>query len=393
MKILQVSQSFYPCFASGGVARVVYEVSKELVAMGHEVTVYTTDGCIEVTPNNKHAKNIEGLKVYYFKNISKKIKSKFQIANPFYLPIIARKEIKNYDIIHIHEHRTILAVIICYYAKKSNIPYIIQAHGSVMPIFQKTNLKKFFDRLWGYNILKNASKVIALTNTELEQYKKMGVNEEKIDIIPNGINLSILDQIPEKGKFRQKYSINENEKIILYLGRIHKRKGIDILLNAFPDISDNLSHVKLVIVGPDDGFLKTIENQSKTLIKEGKVIITGPLYDEEKWEAYTDADVLVYPAIHEIFGLVPFEAILCDTSVVVTKNDGCGELVEKVNCGNLVEYGDTQGLIDVVSYIFKNLDKQSKLIENGKKYIINNLNWEKIASEVEKVYENCIRNL
>lgn len=151
--------------------------------------------------------------------------------------------------------------------------------------------------------------------------------------------------------------------------------------------------MKLVIVGPDDGFLNTIKKQAKDLIKDGKILITGPLYDEEKWEAYTDADLLVYPAIHEIFGLVPFESILCDTPIVVTKNDGCGELVEKLNCGYLVEYGDTQGLTEAINYILKNLDKQSKLVEAGKNYILNNLEWEKIANEVEKVYENCIRNL
>ena len=56
MKILQVCQSFYPCFASGGVAKVAYDISKELVSKGHEVTVYTTDGCTEVNANNKHPK-------------------------------------------------------------------------------------------------------------------------------------------------------------------------------------------------------------------------------------------------------------------------------------------------------------------------------------------------
>lgn len=393
MKILQVSQSFYPCFDSGGVPRVAYEISKELIAMGHEVTVYTTNSCIEINANNKHPQKLENMTIYYFKNLSRRLRSKFQIANPYYIPFIARKEIKNYDIIHIHEHRTILAVIVHYYAKKNNVPYIIQSHGSVMPFYQKTLLKKLFDRLWGYNILHDASKVIAVTNTELEQYKKMGVDEKKIVVLPNGIDLSILDHLPDKGKFRRKYSIKENEKIVLYLGRIHKIKGIDILLNAFLEITKELNDVKLVIVGPDGGFLKTIEKQAKTLIDNGKVLITGPLYSEEKWEAYTDADVLVYPAIYEIFGLVPFEAILCDTPVVVTKNVGCGELIEEINCGYLVEYGDTQGLMDVISNIFENPDKQSKLVETGKKYIINNLNWKKIANEVEKVYENCIRNI
>ena len=394
MKILQISNSFKPAWETGGTTRVVYEISCALFNKGHSVTIYTTDrGQKRVEIKKNRPVPVDNLIVYYFRNISNFMSMKMNIVTPYYLFFVARKQIKNFDIIHIHEHRTFLAVIVSYFAKKNNVPYIVQAHGSVMPFFQKTRFKRIFDKLWGNKILKNASKFIALTETESEQYKKMDIIERKIEIIPNGINLSFLNHLPQKGKFRHKYSINENEKIVLYLGRIHKRKGLDILLNAFLNISNELNHVKLVIVGPDDGFLNTIKKQAKDLIKDGKILITGPLYDEEKWEAYTDADLLVYPAIHEIFGLVPFESILCDTPIVVTKNDGCGELVEKLNCGYLVEYGDTQGLTEAINYILKNLDKQSKLVEAGKNYILNNLEWEKIANEVEKVYENCIRNL
>ena len=86
MNILQVSQSFYPCFDAGGVVRVVYEISKELTAKGHNVTVYTTDGC---TKRLKVEKNIpvpvEGIKVYYFSNLSNKLKIKLKITTPYHL--------------------------------------------------------------------------------------------------------------------------------------------------------------------------------------------------------------------------------------------------------------------------------------------------------------------
>lgn len=394
MKILQLSNSFKPSWEAGGTTRVVYEISRNLNIRGHDVTVYTTDrGQKRVEVQKNRPVELDNLIVYYFRNISNYIAMKINIITPYYLYFIARTQVKTFDIIHIHEHRTFLAVIVCYFAKKNNVPYIVQAHGSVMPFYQKTLFKRVFDKLWGNNILNNASKLIALTKTESKQYRSMGIHKNKIKIIPNGINLHDFINLPEKGEFRKKYNIKPNEKIILYLGRIHKRKGIEILLNAFSEILNELNQVKLVIVGPDDGFLKTIKNQAKTLRITDKILITGPLFDEEKRQAYTDADLLVYPAIHEIFGLVPFEAILCDTPIVVTKNDGCGELVEKINCGYLVEYGDTEHLIDIISYILMNLDKQSNFIENGKKYILKDLNWEKISMEVEKVYENCICDL
>jgi len=394
MRILQISNSFKPAWEAGGTTRVVYDISCGLKSRGHDVTVYTTDrGQKRVEAKKNRPVRVDNLIVYYFSNISNYIAMKLNIVTPYYLFFIARKHVKDFDIIHIHEHRTFLAVIVSYYAKKYNIPYIVQAHGSVMPFYQKTLFKKIFDKFWGNNILNNASNLIALTDIESKQYKKMGITEDRITIIPNGINVSDYQNLPKKGEFRKEYNIKLDEKIILYLGRIHKRKGIEILLDAFFEILNELNPVKLVIVGPDDGFLKTIENQAKALKIDVKILITGPLFDEEKRKAYTDADLLVYPAIHEIFGLVPFEAILCNTPVVVTKNDGCGELIEKINCGYLVEYGDTKSLIDTISYVLKNLDKQSTFIENGKKYISNDLNWEKISKEVEKVYENCIRNI
>jgi glycosyltransferase involved in cell wall biosynthesis len=216
MNILQVSPSFYPCFDFGGVVRVVYEISKELESKGHNVTVYTTDGC---TKRLKVEKNVlvqlDGIEVYYFRNLSNKLKTKLKIGTPYYLFRIIRKDIKNFDIIHIHEHRTILAVIVHYYAKKNNIPYIVQSHGSVMPYYQKTWFKKLFDKLWGKKILTDASKLIALTETESKQYEVMGGDGEKIEIIPNGIIYDVYENLPKKGEFRKKYNIKNDEKIIL----------------------------------------------------------------------------------------------------------------------------------------------------------------------------------
>ena len=110
----------------------------------------------------------------------------------------------------------------------------------------------------------NASKVIALSQTETQQCKDMGSPEGKITVIPNGINLSEYSNLPLKGSIKKKFSINENEKIILYMGRIHRIKGVDILLKAFADVTR--SHdAKLLMVGPDDGYLSTCKNLARQL--------------------------------------------------------------------------------------------------------------------------------
>nr|WP_054859007.1 glycosyltransferase [Methanobacterium formicicum] len=138
--------------------------------------------------------------------------------------------------------------------------------------------------------------MIALNNTELSLYEKFGLNKKKVQIIPNGISLVKEDILQKKGLFRIKYQINEDQNIILYLGRIHESKGIDLLIRAFSDLKTSVNKSKLVIVGPDDGFMPKIETLVKKLKIKNDVIFTGPLYGDEKKMAYLDADIFVTPS-------------------------------------------------------------------------------------------------
>jgi len=391
MNILQVTHSFHPCYQAGGVVKVAYEISRALVKRGHKVTVITTDGCKPRLVVKKNSDvDIEGISVWYFQNISNYMRIKFKIATPYFLPVFLKKQIKNFDIIHIHEHRTLLAIVAHHYAKKYDIPYIIQAHGSVLPFFEYQNLKKLYDFIWGDKILRDASKFIAVSKVERDQYVKMGMPEDKIEIIPNGIDISEYKTLPEQGKFRKKYGIRSDEKVILYLGRVHKRKGIDFLINGFSRVLNKYQDVRLVIAGPDGGFLDILTKQIETLKIKEKVIIAGPLSKEEKIEAYVDADVVVYPGIGEIFGLVPFEAIMCGTPVIVTDDCGCGEIIKEGQCGSIITYGDIAGLSTKITEIFTNPPDAEEKVKQGKQYIKEWLLWETNISKFEDLYANCL---
>ena len=387
MKILQVTNFFKPSWESGGPARVAYEVSKELIERSHEVTVYTTDGYTSRLRVKKNKPvDVDGIKTYYFSNLSNYLVRKMVLMSSYYLPIVARREIMDFDVIHIHEHRTVLATIIHHYAKKYGIPYIIQTHGSVLPIFQKQGLKKIFDLLFGYKILKDASKVIALTKTEAGQYKKMGVDEDKIEIVSNGIDLIEYDNLPKRGEFRRKYLIRNDEKMILYLGRIHKFKGIDLLVNAFADLVKELDDVRLVIAGPDDGFLSTLKKQIEDLKIGDKVLFTGPLYEREKLKAYVDADVYVLPSVYEIFGITVLEACACGTPVIVTDRCGIAEVVNG-KVGYAVEY-DKGKLRDAIIKVLRGEGLRRGFGEEGKRLVMEKFGWSAIIKQIEKIYEN-----
>ena len=229
MKILHVAHFFYPCFSAGGVVNASFQIASKQKE-GNEVKVYSSDSCKERMkfPDGRYDVDVEGIKVDYFKNLSNRFKLATMLDTPLAAPFRIRKDIKNHDIIHIHEHRQTLAIIASHYASKNNIPYIVQAHGSVLPFFQKEGLKHLFDKVFGFKILHNASCVFALTEVEKEQYLKMGVDEDKIEIVPLGINLEEYKNLPSRGIFRSKFNIGDDDKLILFVGRLHEIKGLDL---------------------------------------------------------------------------------------------------------------------------------------------------------------------
>ncbi|MCK4733875.1 MAG: glycosyltransferase [Methanophagales archaeon] len=386
MKILQVYPYFYPAWSYGGVTRVAYEISRRLADRGHEVTIYATDALDNKSrvTKNTNPTYIDGMKVYYFKNLSNYLTYKHHIPLPLGMPFRIKEEVKKFDVIHLHGYPHSLNVLVHYYAKKYGVPYVLQAHGAVLPFFQKQRLKKIFDIFFGYKMLRDASKVIASTKIEAGQYKKMDVDEDKIEIVPNGIDLSEYDNLPERGEFRRKYSIRDDEKIILYLGRIHKIKGIDLLVDAFAELIKVMDNVKLAIVGPDDGFLSTIKKQIEDLKVGDKILLTGRIPEKDKLGAYVDADVYVLPSVYETFPISVLEACACGTPIIVTDRCGIANIVNN-NVGYVVKYNKNP-LQDTIFKILTNVELRRYFGEGGKKLVREKFSWDIVVEQLEKIY-------
>ena len=386
MRILLVISSFPPAYAYGGPAKVAYEISKELVKKGHEVTVYATD-VYDARSRLRYDDNpiwVDGIEVYHFKNVSNELAHRNLATAPM-MALALNRNIKDFDIVHLHEYLSFQAMLVHRYAKKHGVPYVLQAHGSLPRIIEKQRLKKLYDWVWGDDMVKDASKAIALTKTEAEQYKKMDVDEDKIEIVPNGIDLSKYDNLPKRGEFRGKYSIGDDEKIILYLGRIHKTKGIDLLVKAFADISKELNNVRLVLVGPDDGYRQSLEEHTQELKIGNKVLFTGFIANEEKMAAFVDADVFVTPSFLG-FPVTFLEACACGTPIITTnKGDKLDWIHDKV--GYVVEY-DKDPLRDAIIKILSDEELRVRFGEEGKKLVREKLNWSGIVKKLENVYKH-----
>jgi len=375
-----------PVFSApfGGPVRVVRSISKEL-AKGHEVTIYTTSAL-------DHRRDFKGLpteveldgyRVVYFPRI-------FRFSGFNVSPTMARalrKTLREFDIIHLHSWRQFQDVIVHYYAKRYGVPYVLQTHGSLPRIMAKQRLKWIYDVSFGYSLLRDASKVIALSRTEAQQYRGMGVPEEKIEVIPNGIDLSEYGDLPPKGSFKKKFSIDNDEKIILYLGRIHRIKGIDILVKAFANVIEKLDDVRLVVIGPDDGYLGELEALIKTLKIRDYVLILGPLYGRDKLEAYVDADVYVLPSRYETFPMGLLEAYACGKLVVASRVGGLKDLVVDGETGLLVEPGDVKQLARSMLCLLNDDDEPEEISLKGRDIVRENFAIEKVVDRLERLYE------
>ena len=380
MKILQVVQFFSP--NHGGSARSSYEISKQLQKKGHEVTVLTTD--FQIT--NDFIDSLDGVEVIPFHcqlNIGGLLIS--SSMNEY-----LKENIDKFDMIHMHNFRTYQNIVVHYYAKKHGIPYIVQPRGSI-PTIRKSKQKKLFDMLFGHAIIKDARKIIASSKIESNQFWDVfpDLNNEIVVHIPNGINLETYQNLPIKGKFKKRYSINTNEKIILFLSRIHERKGADGLIEAFSGLKNKLENVKLVIAGPDEGYLDNLKSIVSKLDIEEKVIFPGPLYEKDKLEAYVDADVFVLPSKdrYESFGNVVLEACACGTPVIVTNNCGISEWITD-DVGYVVEY-DKDQITNAIYEILVNAELSSSYKRNRKDFI-NYFIWDDIVTKIENAYLECL---
>jgi glycosyltransferase involved in cell wall biosynthesis len=335
---------------------------------------------------------LDGVEVNYFHSFARPGRI---FLSPGMIKFLSHN-LKNFDIVHLHLYRTFhnLAFYCCNTIDK---PYVLSAHGNMLPTFGNPTsrvlfMRRFFDLQVGKRIVGNARKVIAISKAEANEYLQFGVEKDRIEIVPNGIDLPRYAHLPPIGRFRTNLNISENEKLILYLGRLNKSKGLDFLVSGFAALNRGVGNgnTTLVIAGPNDGALEPIERLARHLGVSHRVIFPGFLSEEEKTSAYVDSDVVVNLEPGNVFGLVPLEAAACSTPVIVSKGNAISEAVREGAFGFSVEYGDTESLAMMLRNLLYNLALASKMGQNGRSFVFENYGWPKVVDRLEEVYKNIL---
>ena len=389
MRILIVCPYFHPAISFGGVTSTTYNMSIELSKNGHDVVVYTSDAESKTSRLQcPKFSTYDGVSVHYFRNISSSPMGGFFIT-PNLLPMLL-KNLKTFDIIHLHEFRTFQNIITSKIADSFQKPYVLQPHGTIPRIDRFETRKLVFDALVGKKILRNASAIIPMSDFEKHQIIDLNVLNSKFKIIPNNVNLQLFTKALNVEPFRKKYSISTESKVILYLGRLHKIKNIAVLIHAFSKISAKHKNCTLVIAGPDYGELDNLQRLSQNLKLGNRVIFTGLLGFKEKLIALHSCRFVVLPSRYELFGTVILEAFASKKPVIGSKVGSTPELVIPNITGYLFEPDDIIQLSKYLDDLLSDDSKVELMGKNGQKLVREKYTVDLATARLVNVYQEII---
>lgn len=375
MRILHVAPFLGSVF--GGTTTVVRSIASQLAKRHHDITVLTTDYKLDSSVVGLG----EGFEVIPFR-------SRANLGLLVYSPEMKTWLSENvgvYDVVHMHTFRTYQNGIARNAALKFDVPYVLQAHGGVLPFHQKQLQKRIFDLAYGKRILMGSSRAIAVSRMEVKQYEKMGFPRDRIELIPNGINIGDYQQLPPRDLLHDRYGMDAEEKVILFLGRIDRIKGLDLLVDAYAQVCQVRKDCRLVIAGPDFGHLATLKERIRGLGVEDRVLFTGPLQGEVKFQAITGADLCVVPSTFDIFSMSALEAMASGTPVIITNRCGISDMISDVSL--IVDY-DVDQFRDAIIRMLEDDGLRRELSEAGRKRVEEVFDWSSIIDRLEAMYRS-----
>jgi glycosyltransferase involved in cell wall biosynthesis len=271
-------------------------------------------------------------------------------------------------------------------ARRAGKPYVVCPAGA-LPIYGRSKyLKRAYNRLVGYGIIRNAAGHVAITDGEIPQFEAYGVKAGRVSVIPNGIDPSDYRAKDDAG-FRQRHDLGE-DPFILFVGRLNRIKGPDLLLEAFALAKDELPGHLLVLAGPDEGMLPELQ---KTVAGSGvgdRVRFVGYLGGEEKSRAYHAADLLVVPSRQEAMSIVALEAGICGTPVLLT--DRCGfDEVESADGGRVVP-ASVEGLRAGLVELLRDPAGLARMGENLRRLAQDRYTWDSAIEKYFELYERIL---
>ncbi len=389
MKILQLCIRFPP--APGGAENHVLSISRELLNRGYEISVFSSDLYTEVPfVRINHPKPIfEGVPVRRFKSYSLGGEMHYVFMPSMLKPLLKTET----NIIHTHSYGYFQTNAGALTKQMRGIPLVLTPHfhpsWSMWGGTKRKQLRKLYDRVFAKSALLAADIIICHTKNEQALLSGFPIPEDKVRIIPAGIDFKRFESIPSPSYFRDHFGLTG--RIVLYAGRLASNKGLSHLLDAAPKVISEFPNTTFVLVGEDEGERKALEAQATRLGISEKVLFCGHIKDDELFKsAFSACDVFVLPSEYEAFGIVLLEAMACKKPCVATRVGGVPEVVEHRKTGLLTEYGNSEQLANAVIELLDDEERSKQMGRTGREMVKEKFTWPRIVTQLEGVYNEVV---
>ncbi len=388
MNILHLTPYYAPAYAFGGVVQAVEGMTWALAQRGHTVTVLTTDALDrEARYEGVSDEMRDGVRVVRTENIVYALRGRFNLSTPRRMRRLAEKLLADVAVLHIHEFRTTENLIVTPIAHRMNIPIVLSPHGTLAAHTGRSRLKIVWDKLLSPAVAHRIDHLIGLTQDEADEaaqfWRRFGRRREPLptSVVPNGINLDDFAKLPDGAAFRARYGLGEGA-VCLFMGRLHRRKGVDILIRAFK--AADIPHTRLVIVGPDEGM----RGEIAPLLDE-RIVLTGYLTGDDRLAAYAAADMLALPAVGEGLPMVVLEAMGAGLPVIISPECHLPQ-VSEVGAGLEVE-PTVAAMTIALRELLTDADKRASMGRAGQQLVREHFTWGAVAGQLEQIYQTLER--
>ncbi|XOF32991.1 MAG: glycosyltransferase [Candidatus Electrothrix sp. YB6] len=389
MNILHVTPYYWPAVRYGGPIFSVAGLCRALAARGHAVQVYTTavDGRGNSPVRLEEITEVDGVQVRYFpSNILRRL---------FWSPRMQhalQRNIEQFDIVHLHTVFVWPVYAAAMAAQRAGVPYLLAPRGMLEQelIRRKSRLvKSLWIRLYGKKILAGAAALQVTSQREADKIRELHLDIPRLVTVPNGIDLAALPDFSDVQNAGACETQQWGKKgYVLFLGRINWKKGLDRLIAAWSYGVD----LPLILAGNDEEkYTAELQDLAAAQGVQEKIHFIGPVTGPEKWQLYSNAELLVLPSYSENFGNVVLEAMAAGCPVLVTPEVGLADAVIRYDAGLVVE-GKPEKLAAAVQQLLADKAALQQMCRQGRLAAQEHFSWPAIGKRMEKVYLELLDN-
>ncbi|MCG3173251.1 MAG: D-inositol-3-phosphate glycosyltransferase [Myxococcota bacterium] len=388
MNILFVTPWFEPEFEFGGIPRAASDLARALAARGHVITVYTGSGGAADPGRSLLAEygagRVEVVRVPLLSRRAHRMGAPVPLGPPPKTTLRGER----FDLAHLHGRRHLFNTLAMNFCRRLDIPWVFSAHGTAPLIEGKIAVKRLADLAGGNRDIRLAARLLAVSGAERDQLTALGADPRLIEVIPNPVNLDDLEGPADPAGVRARLGVPEGAPLVLFLAKITPRKGLADVISAMAD--PRLARAHLAIAGDALENTGPYHAQIRRLGAGDRIHWAGFADGAEKRSLIRAANVMAYPAVHEIFGLAAFESMALGVPVAAANDCGMGEWFRQQPFGCEVTPGDSHQLAGALAGLIENPPPHDAWVQ-ARDFIRRRFHADAVAGSLEAAYRAAIQ--